>query len=97
MKKLISAQSVRQAFQDGLREISAPPASVIVTPEARTIAENLGVKILDEKKMNKTSSRYATDEELVQQIKTGVLKKIPSGEHSDSEIETIIRDVLAGR
>lgn len=46
MKRLITADVVRQECQAGTKRIEVSVADTIVTPEARTVAEQLGVEIV---------------------------------------------------
>ena len=47
MKRLITAESIRQAKQAGQREVEVVPSQCIVTPEARGVAEELGIEIIE--------------------------------------------------
>lgn len=47
MKTLISAQVVRDRHADGLSEIPVTIGATIVTPEARTVAAELGVRLVE--------------------------------------------------
>ncbi|WP_434778426.1 ethanolamine utilization acetate kinase EutQ [Neisseria sp. Ec49-e6-T10] len=47
MKRLITAESVRQAAQEGKKQIEAVIPECIVTPEARMVAEELGVELTE--------------------------------------------------
>ena len=47
MKRLISADVVRQEYQAGTRRIEVSVADSIVTPEARTVASQIGLEIVD--------------------------------------------------
>lgn len=44
-KQLITAEVVAAAFERGVRELTAPPATTVVTPDAWSKAQELGLRI----------------------------------------------------
>ncbi|MDN6110358.1 MAG: ethanolamine utilization acetate kinase EutQ, partial [Enterobacterales bacterium] len=48
MKKLITANDIRTAQVQGQKSINIVLADYIVTPEARVVAEQLGVEIIEQ-------------------------------------------------
>jgi ethanolamine utilization protein EutQ len=97
MKKLISAQMVKEARQAGEKEIYAPISQTIVTPEARSVAEKLGIRILDTIKQQKMEKAGSTDEETVRIIVQSVMEKLPPGKYTEDEVRKVVLDVLAKR
>jgi hypothetical protein len=86
MKKLISEKTVEQAFAEGKLRIDVA-MDTIVTPQALTIAEKLGVEI---KKQTSKHISY-TDK---QKIVDAVIKRFPNGKFSRAKIEKAVQDVL---
>jgi ethanolamine utilization protein EutQ len=97
MKKLISAQTIRQAQMNGKKEIDAPSGSVIVTPEARSVAEKLGVRIRDMNKPVKSEKKNDPDQETVNLITRNVMEKFPHGTYKEDEVRKVVLEVLAKR
>jgi len=86
MKRLISGKTVEKAFAEGKLRIDIPTDS-IVTPQAQSVAEKLGVEI------KKNTSQYIsyTDK---QKIIDAVIKKFPNGKYSRAKIEKAVQEVL---
>lgn len=97
MKKLISARTIRQAHGAGKKEIEAPPGSVIVTPEARSVAEKLGIRILDIKKPVTVEKSGNPDQATVNLIIKNVMAKFPVGKYTQDEVRKVVMDVLSKR
>ena len=97
MKKLISAQTIRQAHMDGKKELEAPPGSVIVTPEARSVAEKLGIRIRDMEQPRKVQAKYQQDQETVNLIIKKVMENLPPGKFKEDEVRKVVSEVLAKR
>ncbi|MGD9900177.1 MAG: hypothetical protein AB7T22_13730 [Calditrichaceae bacterium] len=100
MKKLISAAVVKQAHADKKKQLDVPKSTSIITPEARTLAEKLGVELVEH---GREASRVQKtvignpDEKLVELITQKVMGRFPCGKQDQSRIRKIVRDVLAGR
>jgi ethanolamine utilization protein EutQ len=95
MKKLISALVVKEAHKDGIKEIGAPPGTTIVTPEARSIAEKLGVKILDMDKNCGSPADKNVDQKTIGLIIEMVRAKLPEGKYSEDDIKKAVIEVLS--
>ena len=86
MKKLISEKTVEKAFAAGKMKIEAEPYA-IVTPQAMSVAEQLGVEIIIQ-----TSQHISYADR--QKIINAVMERFPGGKFSRSKIEKAVRDVL---
>lgn len=102
MKTLISARVVRDRHAEGQTQIEASPGVAIVTPEARSIAAELGVALIDTGQLSvaesltpqATSSQQVTGKALRQAIRVQVQAQLPAGQMSDSELDRVIDKVL---
>lgn len=102
MKTLISARNVRDWHAQGQTEITVTPGSTIVTPEARSIAAELGVRLVESAadagsgtgSVAAAASGAANPPALRDAIRKQVKAKLPSGRFSDAELDAIIDKVL---
>jgi len=95
MKKLISALTVKQAHKEGLREISAPVKTTIITPEAFSVAKDLGIRFADQKTADSTVCSEIADEALIRQIVERVINQLPQEKRQPELIKNVVADVLA--
>lgn len=96
MKKLISAQVIKQAHKDGVSEIHAPVSTTIVTAEARSEAEKLGVKIMDSLQPSaKKREEQSPDEQTIELIMGKVREKLPGNKYSDEQIKNAVIEILS--
>jgi hypothetical protein len=86
MKKLISEKTVEKAFAAGKMQIEVEPQA-IVTPQATSAAERLGVEIV-----RNTSQHISYADR--QKIINAVVERFPGGKFSRAKIEKAVRDVL---
>lgn len=108
-KTLVSAEFVRQEHAAGRRRIEAKLPMAIVTAEARTVAEQLGVAIVESlaalpaspaksggasgDKASKPSSVQGASAE-VEIIRAAILAKLPPGCVSDAVVDQLIRKAM---
>ena len=95
MKKLISALTVKQAHKDGLREIPAPAKTTIITPEAHTVAKELGLIFVENTDACQPSDAVSIDENLVRQIVERVIGQLPPEKRQPEVIKNVVVDVLS--
>ncbi len=100
MKKLISALTVKQAHKDGLREISAPQNTPLITPEARSVANELVLTLVENDSASSANGPAASaalpvDEKLVQQIVEKVIEQLPPEKRQPEVIKNVVVDVLS--
>ena len=99
MKKLISARTVKQAHKDGLKQLQADPAVTLVTPEARTVAKQLGVQLIEDTARKtaaqNSDSAVKVDEKTVRDIVTRVMAKLPPQKQDPDKVKQVVVDVLS--
>ncbi len=95
MKKLISALTVKQAHKDGIREISAPKKSTIITPEARSVAKDLGLTFTDCTSPVSNAAANVIDENLVRKIVEKVVMQLPPENRDPDSIRDVVVEILA--
>ena len=87
MKKLISAEYIRDAHRENKNTLEIDYNTHIVTPEAIQVAEQLGVEII--RKSVKIS--YPDKQKIIEKVQ----EKIPGGKYSKSAISLALDEVLA--
>ncbi len=103
MKQLVSAEVIRQEHAAGRNRIEVSRDGFIVTPEARSVAEELGVNIVcrDEGgpgcdcgsvQAKKVDTVGLSD---LEQIRRAVLARIPAGSVPPDVIDQLVRKVAA--
>lgn len=102
MKKLISAQTVKQAYKDGSRELEAPSKSIMYTPEALTVAKELGMRLKESQSAAtgmpanpRASSKLNIDENLVRTVVEKVIDRLPPEKRQLDVIKNVVVEVLA--
>jgi len=95
MKKLISALSVKQAHKDGIREITAPKKTTIITPEARSIAKDLGLSFNEGFDSVPGTTAGAVDEDLVRKIVEKVVVQLPPENRHPDTIRDVVVEILS--
>ena len=86
MKKLISEETVEKAFAAGRMQIQTE-LGAIVTPQAESVAERLGIEII--KKVSRNMS-YSDRQKII----TAVLERFTGGKIRREKIEKAVQDVL---
>lgn len=110
MKRLITAEVVRQEAQAGKKclEISLPQC--IVTPEARLVAEQIGLQLVETvgaavvassapaccavSPVSQPAAAAAVDDDLAK-IRAAVMAQLPAGTVSEDIIDQLVRKVAA--
>jgi hypothetical protein len=95
MKKVISAQTIRKTFKEGKREIYAPPGGCIITPEAQTLAKDLGITLTSDSARELTGGKIDINEGLIREIVSRVYQQIPDAESRADEIRKAIMEVIS--
>ena len=97
MKKLISALTVKEAHREGRREIMAPPKSTIITPEARSVAKELGITLVENGSDSPVPGKanLPVEEKQVQQIVERVIEQLPPEKRQPEVIKSVVGDVLS--
>ena len=92
MKRVITATTVKQAAAAGKKQLYAPLKETIITPEARTVAAQLGVELL-EFSMS-TAQGQPLDENLVRQVLEKVMASLPPSKRNYQKIKAVVVEVL---
>lgn len=93
MKKLITANDIRAAHAHGEQSISLVPGASIITPEAREVAEQLGLAITE----SAVSAPLAGGEEsdvVTQRIRETIIAQLPQGQYSESLVTQLLDKVM---
>ena len=95
MKKLITARMVRQAHRDGLKAMAADRSQYIVTPEARSLAKDLGIALVEKVAgAGQDIPAGTVDESTVRQIIERVIERLPAEKRDPALIREVVLDVL---
>ena len=104
MKRIITAESVRQMAHEGKKQIEINYKDSLITPEARVVAQELGVVIaeLTAAKDNptcsiplnakNTSTRPSTED--LAKIRAAVLAKLPTGAATPEVVDQLVCKML---
>ena len=88
MKKLISGETIEKAVAEGRLRLEFSAADTIVTPQAQSMAEKLGVELIVKEK---TQTFSHAD---MQKIISEVQKQFPGGKYSRAKIQQVVKEVL---
>jgi hypothetical protein len=89
MKKLISAEKIESMFESGELRLEVDMDNSIITPQARSKAQSLGVELVEIKKVNPNIS-FNDRKRIIEEV----LKKFPGGKYSRSKIEQAVKEVV---
>ncbi|HEY3589249.1 MAG TPA: ethanolamine utilization acetate kinase EutQ [Buttiauxella sp.] len=94
MKKLITANDVREADGNGLKTITFVLKESIVTPEARVVAEQLGVALVEEgaNPLAATTDNAPPRSER-QRIREEIIAQLPEGQFTETLVAQLIEKV----
>ena len=104
MKRLITAEVVRQEGQAGKKRLEINLSQCIVTPEARLVAEQVGLELIETVGAAVTSSAApvcqvtkpqalsAADDDLAK-IRAAVMAQLPAGSVSEEIIDQLVKKV----
>jgi len=101
MKKLISALTVKQAHKDGIKELEAPSKTVMYTPEAISVAKELGIRLVDSNDLVPAlpvaakGTKVQINEKLVRSVVEKVIDRLPPEKRQLDVIKNVVVDVLA--
>ncbi|QGN39113.1 ethanolamine utilization acetate kinase EutQ [Klebsiella oxytoca] len=95
MKKLITANDIRAAHARGEQEISLVLRASIITPEAREVAELLGVVIKECDESAPAASTAAVAEKTEsQRIRETIIAQLPEGQFTESLVAQLMEKVM---
>ncbi len=92
MKRVITANTIKQALAAGKKQLYAPLKETIVTPEARTLAKQNGVELLEFS--TSTTEGQPIDENLVRRVIEEVMSQLPPSKRNYQEIKKVVVEVL---
>ncbi|WP_034455947.1 ethanolamine utilization acetate kinase EutQ [Buttiauxella noackiae] len=92
MKKLITANDVREADGKGHKTISFVLKESIVTPEARVVAEQLGIALVEEG-ANQTVADNTPPRPERQRIREEIISQLPEGQFTETLVAQLIEKV----
>ena len=95
MKRLITAAVVRQEKQAGKKCLHAPLPHCIITPEARQVAEQIGLRLVDTVAAPAAPpppqpGPNPTDKDLAR-IRAAIMAKLPAGTVSEELVEQLVK------
>ncbi|AKE59513.1 ethanolamine utilization acetate kinase EutQ [Citrobacter farmeri] len=95
MKKLITANDIRAAHARGEQEMSVVLRASIITPEAREVAELLGVTIVECDGSAPTAACSADEAKSeTQRIRETIIAQLPEGQFTESLVSQLMDKVL---
>lgn len=95
MKKLITANDIRAAHARGEQEISVVLRASIITPEAREVAELLGVSIKEcDESAPATAVPVTEDKTESQRIRETIIAQLPEGQFTESLVAQLMDKVM---
>ncbi|MCW9524612.1 ethanolamine utilization acetate kinase EutQ [Klebsiella grimontii] len=95
MKKLITANDIRAAHARGEAEISVVLRASIITPEAREVAELLGVAIRECDESAPEPAAPATEDKTEsQRIRETIIAQLPEGQFTESLVAQLMEKVM---
>jgi len=102
MRKLISALTVKQAHKKGVRELEAPGKTVMFTPEALTVAKELGMALVESGAsspntpvVSAAAPKLQINESLVRTVVEKVIDRLPPEKRQMDVIKNVVVEVLA--
>ena len=97
MKRVITAQTVKQAKAAGKAQLYAPLKESIITPEARTVAKELGIRFVEFEgnPQDGASKTIPLDEKVVRQIVDRVMNALPPEKRNQERVKNVVVDVLS--
>ncbi|HCU0295201.1 TPA: ethanolamine utilization acetate kinase EutQ [Citrobacter sedlakii] len=94
MKKLITANDIRAAHARGEQAMSVVLRASIITPEAREVAELLGVTITECDESAPTTSSADAGKSDTQRIRETIIAQLPEGQFTESLVSQLMEKVL---
>ena len=103
MKRLITAAVVRQEKQAGKKRLEVTQPHCIITPEAREVAERIGLELVEsvdasvaaapEAPLAGKAASCPTDSELAA-IRAAIMAKLPAGSVSEALVDQLVQKTL---
>ena len=90
MKKLIFAKTIEELFNSGKMRLEVNISDTIVTPQAQSAAQKVGVELVEVQ--TKTIVSFTDKQKIIQEVQ----KHYAKGKYSKSKIADAVKEVLAG-
>ena len=90
MKKLISAKNIEELFNSGKMRLEINSPETIVTPQAQTMAQQLGVELIEANDKFRVS--FADRQKIISEVQS----HYANGTYSKAKITKAVKVVLAG-
>lgn len=94
MKKLITANDIRATHAEGAKELSVVLHASIITPEAREVAEQLGVAIREADEPASPARAADAGVSDSQRIREAIVAQLPAGQFTESLVNQLMEKVL---
>ncbi len=94
MKRVITAQTVKEAHAAGKTQLYAPLKETIITPEARTLAKDLGIGFVEFEGNASKSASTALNEATVRRIVERVMAALPPEKRQPERVRSVVTQVL---
>ena len=94
MKKLITANDIREAHARGELAMSVVLRASIITPEAREVAELLGFTITEDDGAAPAATAADSDKTESQRIRETILAQLPEGQFTESLVAQLMEKVM---
>ncbi|HNY90030.1 MAG TPA: hypothetical protein PKM23_00770 [bacterium] len=98
MKKLITAQTIKEACTAGIKELPASVQTTIITPEAATLAAKFGICFVEPGSescpLQQRAQAAGGDQELVKAIAAQVIQRLPADKRDPATIARLVAEQL---
>ena len=94
MKKLITANDIREAHARGEQAMSVVPRASIITPEAREVADLLGFTITECEESTPATVSVPVEKTESQRIRETIIAQLPEGQFTESLVAQLMEKVM---
>lgn len=94
MKTLITANDIRAAHARGEQQLSVVLRASIITPEAREVAEALGLSIVERDEEGPAAEPTGPEKSEQQRIRETIIAQLPEGQFTETLVAQLMEKVL---
>ena len=94
MKTLITANDIRAAHARGEQQLSVVLRASIITPEAREVAEALGLSIVERDEEGPVAEPAGPEKSEQQRIRETIIAQLPEGQFTETLVAQLMEKVL---
>ncbi|MIB40774.1 ethanolamine utilization acetate kinase EutQ [Escherichia coli] len=94
MKKLITANDIREAHARGEQAMSVVLRASIITPEAREVADLLGFTITECEESTPATVSVPVEKTVSQRIRETIIAQLPEGQFTESLVAQLMEKVM---